>query len=246
MNHPEAGKLDLSSIEVCISGSAPLPLEVQQRFEALTGGRLIEGYGLTEASPVTHANPVWGNRKIGTIGLPFPDTDCAIFDQETGEPLPPGHIGELAIRGPQVMQGYWNRPAETAKVLRDGWLYTGDLATMDEDGYFAIVDRIKDVIIAGGFNIYPREVEEVLYEHPGVREAAVIGIQDAYRGETVKAYIVPKDGSALTAEELNRWCRERLAPFKVPHVYEFRSDLPKTIIGKVLKRKLHEELEETH
>jgi len=244
LNHPEAGRMDLSSIEVCISGSAPLPLEVQQRFEALTGGRLIEGYGLTEASPVTHANPIWGKRKIGTIGLPFPDTDCLVVDPETGEPLPPGRIGELAIRGPQVMKGYWNRPEETAKALRDGWLYTGDLATMDEDGYFAIVDRIKDVIIAGGFNIYPREVEEVLYEHPGVREAAVIGIRDAYRGETVKAYIVPKDGATLAEEELNRWCRERLAPFKVPHVYEFRSDLPKTIIGKVLKRKLHEELEE--
>ncbi|MWC29995.1 long-chain-fatty-acid--CoA ligase [Paenibacillus sp. MMS18-CY102] len=243
INHPQASKMDLSSIEICVSGSAPLPLEVQEKFESLTGGRLIEGYGLTEASPVTHANPIWGKRKIGTIGLPFPDTDCLVVDPKTGEPVAIGEIGELAIRGPQVMKGYWNRPDETAKVLRDGWLYTGDLATMDEDGFFAIVDRIKDVIIAGGFNIYPREVEEVLYEHPGVQEAAIIGIEDEYRGQTVKAYIIPKQGAELTQAELNHWCRARLASFKVPHLYEFRDSLPKTIIGKVLKRKLHEELE---
>lgn len=243
INHPQAGKMDLSSIEIAVSGSAPLPLEVQQKFETMTGGRLIEGYGLTEASPVTHTNPIWERRKNGSIGLPLPDTDCKIIDPETGETVPIGEVGELAIQGPQVMKGYWNRPEDTAKVLKDGWLYTGDLATMDDEGYFAIVDRIKDVIIAGGFNIYPREVEEVLYEHPGVREAAIIGIKDDYRGETVKAYIVPKDGVQLTDEELNRWCRARLASFKVPHVYEFREDLPKSIIGKVLKRKLHEELE---
>jgi long-chain acyl-CoA synthetase len=244
INHPQAVKMDLSSIEIAISGSSPLPLEVQQKFETMTGGRLIEGYGLTEASPVTHVNPIWERRKNGTIGLPMPDTDCKIVDPETGETVSVGEIGELAIQGPQVMKGYWNRPEETAKVLKDGWLYTGDLATMDDEGYFAIVDRIKDVIIAGGFNIYPREVEEVLYEHPGVREAAVIGIKDDYRGETVKAYIVPKEGVELTDEEMNRWCRARLASFKVPHVYEFRDDLPKSIIGKVLKRKLHEELEQ--
>jgi len=243
INHPQAAKLDLSSIEIAISGSSALPLEVQQRFETITGGRLIEGYGLTEASPVTHVNPVWERRKNGTIGLPLPDTDSKIVNPETGETAAIGEVGELAVQGPQVMKGYWNRPEETAKVLKDGWLYTGDLATMDDEGYFAIVDRIKDVIIAGGFNIYPREVEEVLYEHPGVREAAIIGIKDDYRGESVKAYIVPKDGVQLTEEELNRWCRERLASFKVPHVYEFRTDLPKSIIGKVLKRKLHEELE---
>lgn len=243
INHPQAAKMDLSSIEIAISGSAPLPLEVQQRFEAITGGRLIEGYGLTEASPVTHVNPIWERRKNGTIGLPLPDTDCKIVNPETGETVSIGEVGEIVVQGPQVMKGYWNRPEETAKVLKDGWLYTGDLATMDDEGYCAIVDRIKDVIIAGGFNIYPREVEEVLYEHPGVREAAIIGIKDDYRGESVKAYIVPKDGVQLTAEELNRWCRERLASFKVPHVYEFRSELPKSIIGKVLKRKLHEELE---
>ncbi|MCA0756942.1 long-chain fatty acid--CoA ligase [Paenibacillus sp. N4] len=244
INHKAASNTDLSSINVCISGSAALPLEVQEQFESMTGGRLIEGYGLTEASPVTHANPLWGRRKIGTIGVPFPDTDAAVIDPATGKRLPQGELGELVIRGPQVMLGYWNKPNETAKVLRDGWLRTGDLATMDNDGYFTIMDRIKDVIIAGGFNIYPREVEEVLFEHPAVREAAVIGVKDAYRGETVKAYIVLKDGWQVSRSQLDRWCRERLAPFKVPHHYVFRETLPKTMVGKVLRRKLQEEEEE--
>lgn len=244
INHKAAPATNLSSINVCISGSAALPLEVQEQFESMTGGRLIEGYGLTEASPVTHANPLWGKRKIGTIGVPFPDTDAAVIDPATGKRLPPGELGELVIRGPQVMLGYWNKPEETAKVLRDGWLRTGDLATMDNDGYFTIMDRIKDVIIAGGFNIYPREVEEVLFEHPAVREAAVIGVKDAYRGETVKAYIVLKEGWQVSRSQLDRWCRERLAPFKVPHHYAFRETLPKTMVGKVLRRKLQEEEEE--
>lgn len=241
INHKSAATTDLSSINVCISGSAALPLEVQEKFEALTGGRLIEGYGLSEASPVTHANPIWGMRKIGTIGVPFPDTEAAVIDQETGARLPVGELGELIVRGPQVMKGYWNKPAETDQVLRDGWLYTGDLATMDEDGYFTIMDRIKDVIIAGGFNIYPREVEEVLFEHPAVREAAVIGVKDEYRGESVKAFIVFKEGWQVSSSQLDRWCRERLAAYKVPHHYSFRETLPKTIIGKVLRRKLQEE-----
>ncbi|MGO4547703.1 long-chain fatty acid--CoA ligase [Paenibacillus sp. 2TAB23] len=241
IHHKAASKTDLSSINVCISGSAALPLEVQEKFEALTGGRLIEGYGLSEASPVTHANPIWGRRKIGTIGVPFPDTEAVVIHQETGERLPVGELGELIVRGPQVMKGYWNKPAETAQVLRDGWLYTGDLATMDEDGYFTIMDRIKDVIIAGGFNIYPREVEEVLFEHPAVREAAVIGIKDEYRGETVKAFIVFKEGWQVSSSQLDRWCRERLAAYKVPHHYAIRETLPKTMVGKVLRRKLHEE-----
>ncbi|CAM4093402.1 long-chain fatty acid--CoA ligase [Paenibacillus alkaliterrae] len=244
INHKAAAKTDLSSINVCISGSSALPLEVQEQFESLTGGRLIEGYGLTEASPVTHANPIWGKRKIGTIGVPVPDTEAAVIDPATGSMLPVGELGELVVRGPQVMQGYWNKPAETAKVLRDGWLYTGDLGTMDEEGYFTIMDRIKDVIIAGGFNIYPREVEEVLFEHPAVREAAVIGVKDAYRGETVKAFIVLKEGWQVSRAQLDRWCRERLAPFKVPHHYTFRDTLPKTMVGKVLRRKLQEEEEE--
>lgn len=241
IHHKDAPRTDLSSINVCISGSAALPLEVQEQFEALTGGRLIEGYGLTEASPVTHANPIWGLRKIGTIGLPFPDTEASVINPATGAHLPVGSLGELVIRGPQVMKGYWNRPEETAQTLRDGWLYTGDLATMDEEGYFTIMDRIKDVIIAGGFNIYPREVEEVLFEHPAVKEASVVGVKDAYRGETVRAYLVLKEGWNISPMQLDRWCRERLAAYKVPHQYMFRDSLPKTMVGKILRRRLLEE-----
>ncbi|CAH1217713.1 Long-chain-fatty-acid--CoA ligase [Paenibacillus plantiphilus] len=241
MNHKDLHKYDLSSIEVCVSGAAPLPLEVQERFEAITGGRLIEGYGLTEASPVTHANPIWHTRKIGAIGLPLPGTEARIVHVDTGETLSAGEIGELAVRGPQVMLGYWNRSEETSSVLRDGWLHTGDLAMMDEDGFFTIVDRIKDVIIAGGFNVYPREIEEVLYEHPGVQHAAVIGVKDPYRGESVKAFIVLRGGTSISRMQLDRWCRDRLAPYKVPHHYVFRDELPMSMIGKVLRRKLHEE-----
>jgi long-chain acyl-CoA synthetase len=241
INHANAAKNDLSSINVCISGSSALPLEVQEQFESLTGGRLVEGYGLTEASPVTHANPIWGKRKIGTIGLPFPDTDVAIVDPSTGRRLKTGEMGELVVRGPQVMAGYWNRPEETAATLREGWLHTGDLATIDEEGYCTIMDRIKDVIIASGFNVYPREVEEVLFEHPAVREAAVIGVKDEYRGETVKAFIVLKEGWHVSDSQLDRWCRDRLAAYKVPHRYAFRETLPKTMVGKVLRRKLVEE-----
>ncbi|NGQ94420.1 long-chain fatty acid--CoA ligase [Brevibacillus sp. SYP-B805] len=244
INHPDLPKYDLSSIEACVSGSAPLPVEVQQRFEAITKGKLVEGYGLTEASPVTHSNPLWGHRISGSIGLPWPDTDCKIVDPVTGEELPQGEIGELAVSGPQVMLGYWNRPEETAATLKDGWLLTGDMAYMDEKGYFYIVDRKKDLIIAGGYNIYPREVEEVLFEHPAVQEAAVIGVPDPYRGETVKAFIVLKQGHETTAEELDQHCRKRLAAYKVPRQYEFRSELPKTMVGKVLRRKLQEEEKE--
>lgn len=242
-NHPKAAELDLSSIEACVSGAAPLPVEVQMKFEQLTGGRLVEGYGLTEASPVTHSNPVWGRRKEGSIGLPWPDTDCRIIDRETGEDVPLGEPGELLIRGPQVMQGYWNKPEETAAALQDGWLHTGDIATVDEEGYFYIVDREKDMIIAGGFNIYPREIEEVLYAHPAVQEAAVIGVPDAYRGETVKAFVVLKEGHRATAEELIRYSREHLAAYKAPKEVEFRDELPKTLVGKVLRRVLKEEEE---
>ncbi|MEK8129191.1 AMP-binding protein [Paenibacillus filicis] len=244
IHHPEAWRYDLSSIDFCISGAAPLPYEVQTEFERITGGKLIEGYGLTEASPVTHANPIWEQRKLGSIGLPLPDTDSRVVHAETGEELPPGEIGELVVRGPQVMRGYWNNPAETAAVLKDGWLYTGDLARMDEDGYFYILDRRKDLIIAGGYNIYPREVEEVLFEHPDVAEAVVAGAVDPYRGETVKAYIVLRKGTDTDAEELKAWCKARLAAYKVPRIYEFRDSLPKTIVGKVLRRKLTEEAEQ--
>ncbi len=242
INHPRVHKYDLKSVEACISGAAPLPVEVQQRFEAITGGRLVEGYGLTEASPVTHSNPIYGKRKMGSIGLPFPSTDAKIVDMNTGETLPPGKVGELCVKGPQVMKGYWNRPEETKLVLdEEGWLHTGDIARMDEEGYFYIVDRKKDIIIASGYNIIPREVEEVLYMHPKVLEAVVAGVPDPYRGETVKAYIVLKPGEQATEEEIIAFCREHLAPYKVPKLVEFRSELPKSQVGKFLRRVLVEE-----
>jgi long-chain acyl-CoA synthetase len=237
-----AGGHDLSSIKACLCGAAPLPVEVAEEFERLSGGRLVEGYGLTEASPVTHANPVLGKRKIGTIGMPIPSTLARVVDpDDPGRELPVGETGELAVKGPQVMRGYWRRPEETAQVLRDGWLLTGDMATMDEEGYFAIVDRKKDLIIAGGFNVYPREVEEVLYGHPKVHEAAVVGVPDPYLGEIVKAFVVPRDGDALTTDELLAFLGERLARYKVPRKVEFRDELPKSLIGKVIRRKLVEE-----
>ncbi len=238
-HHPKLKRYDLSSVKACISGAAPLPLEVRRQFEANTGGRLVEGYGLSEASPVTHANPLFGLVKDGSVGLPFPDTDARIVDLETGNKfLGPGEEGELVVRGPQVMKGYWNLPEETARVLREGWLYTGDIGRMDDEGYFYIVDRKKDLIICSGYNVYPREVEEVLFEHPAVQEAAAIGIPDEYRGETVKAIVVLKAGQRATAEEIQAFCRERLAPYKVPKVVEFAQELPKTLVGKVLRRAL--------
>lgn len=242
LNHPDLKKYDLSSIDSCISGSAPLPVEVQEKFEEITGGKLVEGYGLTESSPVTHANFLWDKKRVkGSIGVPWPDTDSIILSMETGEPLPPGEIGEIAVKGPQVMKGYWNRPEETEQVLKDGWLLTGDLGYMDEEGYFYIVDRKKDMIIAGGFNIYPREIEEVLYEHPAVQEVVAAGIPDPYRGETVKVYVVLKEGAEVTEEELNEYSRKHLAAYKVPRLYEFRKELPKTAVGKILRRALVDE-----
>lgn len=242
LNHPEVKKYDLSSISSCFSGSAPLPVEVQQRFEEVTGGKLVEGYGLTETSPVTHGNFLWDRPRMkGSIGVPWPNTDAAIFSLENGERLPAGEIGEICIKGPQVMKGYWNRPEETDQTIRDGWLLTGDLGYMDEEGYFYVIDRKKDIIIAGGFNIYPREIEEVLYEHPDIVEVVAVGIPDPYRGETVKAYIVLKEGANTTEEELNEFTRKHLAAYKVPRVYEFRHELPKTAIGKILRRTLIEE-----
>lgn len=241
-NHPQIHKYDLRSIKACICGAAPLPVEVQTAFERLTGGRLVEGYGLTEAAPVTHCNPVYGERIPGSIGMPFPDTDCKIVDPERGEEeLPLGSVGELCVRGPQVMAGYWNRPEETAAALRDGWLHTGDIARMDANGFAYMVDRKKDVIIAGGYNIYPREVEEVLYEHPAIQEAAVAGVPDPYRGQTVKAYVVLKAGEQATPEQIIAFCRERLAKYKVPSEVDVRESLPKSMVGKVLRRVLQEE-----
>src|SRR5690606_14691354 len=241
LNHPDLKKYDLSSIEACISGSAPLPVDVQEKFEKVTGGKLVEGYGLTESSPVTHANLIYGNRISGSIGLPWPDTDAKILNMETYEEVEVGEVGELAVKGPQIMKGYWNKPEDTDNTLKDGWLLTGDLGYMDENGYFYIVDRKKDMIIAGGYNIYPREVEEVLYEHEAILEAVVAGIPDPYRGETVKAHVVLKEGYAVTEEELNQHCRENLAAFKVPRIYEFRDELPKTAVGKILRRQLIDE-----
>lgn len=242
LNHPDLAKYDLSSIEACVSGSAPLPVEIQERFEKVTGGKLVEGYGLSETSPVTHSNFVWDEPRVkGSIGVPWPDTDAAILSLETWEPLPPNEIGEIAIKGPQVMKGYWNRPEETDQTFKNGWLLTGDLGFMDEKGFFYVVDRKKDTIIAGGFNIYPREIEEVLYEHEAVQELVVAGVPDPYRGETVKAYIVLKEGATVTEEELNEFARKHLASYKVPRQYEFRNELPKTTVGKILRRALVEE-----
>ncbi len=242
LNHPPLARLDISSLWACISGSAPLPLEVRDRFEALTGCRILEGYGLTETSPVTHLNPYHGRRPPNCIGLPFPGTAARIVDPETGlEDVPVGQVGELILKGPQVMAGYWQKPEETALALRDGWLYTGDLARMDEQGYFYIVDRKKDLIINGGFKVFPREVEEVLYQHPQVKEAVALGVPDAYRGEIVKVVIVPRDDARLSQEELMAFLASRLAAYKLPKIIEFRSELPKSLVGKVLRRVLREE-----
>jgi long-chain acyl-CoA synthetase len=236
------GGHDLSSIKACLSGAAPLPLEVAEQFEQHSGGRLVEGYGLSEASPVALANPIYGKRKAGTIGMPLPDTLARVVDPaDPARVLPNGEAGELQIRGPQVMLGYHNRPQESAQVLNDGWLLTGDLAVMDDEGYFALVDRKKDLIIAGGYNISPREVEQVLGEHPKVMEACVAGVPDPYRGETVKAYVVLRAGQQASVEELREFAKQRLAAYKVPRAIEFRDELPKTMIGKVLRRALVEQ-----
>ncbi len=235
----EAHGGNLHSVHICISGAAPLPAELQKNFEQLSGGKLVEGYGLSETSPVTHCNPLNGPRK--GIGLPLPDTEATIQDQDTGEMLPSGQLGEICIRGPQVMKGYWNRPEETTHMLRGGWLHTGDIGVMDEEGYFSVVDRAKDMIIASGYKIFPREVEEVLYTNPKVAEAVLVGVPDEYRGETAKAFIVLKPGQQATAEEVIAFCKERLASYKVPKLVEFRTQLPKTMIGKVLRRALRDE-----
>ncbi len=238
-NYPRVRNYGVSAVRICISGSAPLPIEVQEAFEKLTKGHLVEGYGLTEASPVTHSNPLKGERRIGSIGLPLPGTQARIVDPQTDEPLPIGEVGELVVRGPQIMQGYWNMTDESTQTLRNGWLHTGDLARMDEDGFFTIVDRKKDLILAGPYNVYPREVEEVLYEHPKVLEAAVVSTGEdspAY----IKAFVVLKRGEQATADELLALCRERLDAYEVPAQIEFRSELPKNIVGKVLRRLLVE------
>jgi len=240
-NNPDvaAGKYKVTSIKGCISGSAPLLRETKDRFEALTGGKLVEGYGLSEAPTATHCNPLLGETRSGSIGLPFPDVDCHIISLDDGVTvLGIGEIGELAIRSPNVMRGYHNMPTETANALRDGWLFTGDIARQDEDGYFYIVDRKKELIKPGGFQVWPREVEEEIAKNPKVLDVGVAGIPDAYRGETVKAWVVVRPGETLTEAEVKAWCKERMAVFKVPTQVEFRSELPKTTVGKILRREL--------
>ena len=236
---PELAKYDLRSIEWFLSGSAPLPVEVMRRFEKLTGGKVLEGYGLTEAAPVTHSNPREGVRKPGSVGIPMPDVDCKIVDIETGtREVGAGEAGELCLRGPNLMDGYWQKPEETAAVLRGGWLYTGDIVRMDEDGYFSVVDRKKEMIIVSGFKVYPREVDEVLYAHPAVLEAAAVGVPHPSKGEVVKAFVVLRPGVPATVQQLVDHCRANLAPYKVPVDIVFRAELPKTLIGKVLRRQL--------
>ncbi|HLV00041.1 MAG TPA: long-chain fatty acid--CoA ligase [Acidobacteriota bacterium] len=241
--YPKLTPEDVSSIRLCISGGAALPAEVQARFEERTGGKLVEGYGLTECSPVALVNPTHGHRKNGTIGVPISDTEAKIADPATGEELPIGEVGELALKGPQVMKGYWNMPEETRNVLRDNWLFTGDMAVCDKEGFFRIVDRKKDVIISAGMNVYPREVEEVLHQHPKIVEAAVVGEASSVREEVVKAYVVVEEGAMLTKAEVVEFCRDKLSKFKIPRKIEFVDELPKSAMGKVLKRVLKEEVE---
>ncbi|MBI4490728.1 MAG: long-chain fatty acid--CoA ligase [Deltaproteobacteria bacterium] len=242
LNSEEARKCDFSSLRACRTNAAPLPASVKAAFDELVGHEvLIEGYGLTETSPLTHANPI-KRAKAGSIGIPLPDTDAKIVDMETGGDLPPGQIGEIVIRGPQVMKGYWNRPEEGAAVMNGGWFHTGDVAYIDEEGYFTIVDRVKDVINTAGYKVWPREVEEVIYSHPSVELVAVAGVEDAYRGEVVKAFVVPKQSAdgELTEEEIIKFCREKLAAYKVPRIVEFRDELPVSGAGKMLRRMLRE------
>ncbi len=241
-NHPHAKKFNLKSIRACISGAGPLHQEVQAKFEELTGGKLVEGYGLTEASPVTHCNPFFGRRKIGFIGVPLPGTESKIVDLETGnKDLKPGEIGELVLRGPQVMKGYWNNPGETALVLRNGWLYTGDIGSMDEEGFFKVVDRKKDMVKMGGENVYPREVEEILYQNEKIRDCAVAGVPDPVLVEKLKAFVVLKPGLKAEPKEIIDYCRGKIAKYKVPKEVEFRDSLPQNLAGKMLRRQLVDE-----
>ena len=243
LGHPDINKVDMTSIKGCFSGSAPLPIEVIKEFEEKTGAIIVEGFGMTESTPVTHVNPfAGGKRKVGSIGIPISDTLCRVVDIEDGQTdVPVGETGELLIKGPQVMKGYWGRPDATAETITDGWLHTGDIAKMDEDGYFYIVDRMKDMIISGGYNVYPRDIEEVFFENPKVQEATAIGIPHPKRGEQVKVFVVLNEGETATAEELIEYCKGKLATYKLPTIIEFRDELPKTNVGKVLKKDLRAE-----
>jgi len=240
-NYPRIETLDISSVKGCFSGSAPLPVEVLERFEELTGGKITEGFGLTETSPVTHANPLNGLRKPGSIGIPFPGTDAKIVDVETGErELGVNEEGELCVKGPQIMAGYWKRPDETAKTLKDGWIHTGDLAKVDEDGYCYIVGRKKDMLVSSGFNVYPDEIDGVIFTHPAVLEAATIGIPDEKRGESAKSFVVLKPGETCSKQALLEHCQKLLAAYKVPKEIEFLPELPKSSMMKVLRRELRD------
>ena len=242
LNHPDLEQFDLSCFKICISGSAPLPVEVLKELERKTGAQIFEGYGLSEGTTSTHRTPLGGKRKIGSVGIPVPGTESKIVDLETGlEEVPIGENGELIVKGPQVMKGYWKKPEETVLTVRDGWLYTGDIAYRDEDGFYYIAGRKKDMIIAGGLNIYPAEVEEVLYQHPKVAEACAFGVPDPYLGEKLLAIVILKKGESLSDQELLSWCEGRIARYKIPRAVEFRDALPKTIVGKILRRQLVEE-----
>jgi long-chain acyl-CoA synthetase len=241
LRHPKADSLDLSCVKGCFSGSAPLPVEVINEFRSCTGATISEGFGLSESCPVTHVNPCMGKNKIGSIGLPLPDTECRIVDLVDGvTDVPSGEAGELIVKGPQVMAGYWNRPRETAATLRNGWLYTGDIATMDAEGYFYIVDRKKDMIISAGYNVYPREIDEVFFTHPKVMEACAIGVPHPTRGEQIKVFAVLKPGETATGAEMIDFCRERLATYKLPTMVTFCKELPKSAVGKVLRKDLRQ------
>jgi long-chain acyl-CoA synthetase len=239
--YPDVRDYEIACTKACISGSSPLPIEVQEGFEKLTKGRLVEGYGLTEASPVTHANPLFGKRKIGTIGIPLPSTDARIVHPRTGKELKPGKIGELVIRGPQVMQGYWRRHEETQEVLRGGWLHTGDLAQMDGEGYFRIINRIRDLIQVGVHQVYPRDVEEVLYEHPSVQEAAAIGLPGSDGRSQVCVHVVLRPNHQATVGEIIAFCQQRLRSYQVPRKVRFREQMPRSFVGKVLRQQLVQE-----
>jgi long-chain acyl-CoA synthetase len=241
LNHPkiQAGKVDMTSLKICYSAAAPLMAETKHRFEALTGGRLLEAYAMTETMLAAAVCPVKAAHKEGSVGIPLPDVEVRIVDAEVGEQdMPSGQVGEIIIRAPQIMVGYWERPTETANMIRDGWVYTGDLGYLDEDGYLFIVDRKKDLIKPSGFQVWPREIEEVIASHPAVAEVSVAGVPDDYQGEVAKAWIVLRAGQQVTADEIRTYCREKLAAYKVPKHVEFRDNLPKTMVGKVLRREL--------
>lgn len=242
MQQKNIEEYDLTCIQLCISGSSPFPLHSMRRFQEMTKAKITEGFGLTEASPVVIANPLHGRQKDGSIGVPITGTEACIVDLEKGSDiLPPNQIGELIVRGPQVMLGYWNHPEETAVTIRNGWLYTGDIAYQDEDGYFYIVDRKKDMAIVGGYNVFPSEIDEVLHEYPKIQEAVALSVPHRSKGETLKAYVVPKPGEKITVAELVAHCRQKLASYKVPRMFEFREELPKSMVGKVLRRALRDE-----